>query len=85
MIQWNLFQWKQEVKEIGESFYLGVNISKSWLGGGGGKQIFYLKKINKYSNKDIWDIRLLVAFCQLMLSSLSGEAPPLCWIESQNI
>jgi hypothetical protein len=39
-----LFQWKQEVKEIGESFYLGVNISKSWLGGGGGKQIFYLKR-----------------------------------------
>ena len=44
MIQWNLFQWKQGVKEIGESCYLGVNISKSRLGGGGGKQIFLLKK-----------------------------------------
>jgi len=38
-----LFRWKQDVKEKGENFYLGVNITKSWLGEGDGKHIFYLQ------------------------------------------
>jgi hypothetical protein len=42
-----LFHWKQEVKVRGESFYLGVNISKSWLGREGWKQIFLLTVLKR--------------------------------------
>jgi hypothetical protein len=46
-LQLNLFHWKQEDKEIGEISYFGVNITKSWLGGGGGKQIFLRRVVKK--------------------------------------
>jgi hypothetical protein len=44
-----LFQWKQEDKEIGKGFYLGVNITKCGLGGAGGNK-FLLTVLKKLIN-----------------------------------